>query len=34
MPDVAVRHGDWKLLVHDDGRPDELYDLAGDPVES
>lgn len=28
----AARRGDWKLVRHD-GKPTELYDLAGDPGE-
>lgn len=34
MPDAAIRRGDWKLLVHDSGAPDELYNLAADPAET
>jgi uncharacterized sulfatase len=34
MPDVAVRRADWKLLLYDDGRPPELYDLAADSREA
>jgi arylsulfatase A-like enzyme len=33
-PNVAVRDGDWKLLVHDDGHGAELYDLAADRNET
>jgi arylsulfatase A-like enzyme len=33
-PNVAVRDGDWKLLVNADGTGTELYDLAADPNES
>jgi arylsulfatase A-like enzyme len=33
-PNVAVRDGDWKLLVHADGKGAELYDLAADPNET
>jgi arylsulfatase A-like enzyme len=33
-PNVAVRDGDWKLLVNADGSGAELYDLAGDRHES
>jgi arylsulfatase A-like enzyme len=29
-PNVAVRDGDWKLLVNADGTGAELYDLAAD----
>jgi arylsulfatase A-like enzyme len=32
-PNVAVRDGDWKLLVNADGTTAELYDLATDPKE-
>jgi hypothetical protein len=31
---VAVRDGDWKLLVNADGTGAELYDLAADPNET
>jgi arylsulfatase A-like enzyme len=33
-PNVAVRDGNWKLLVNRDGGDAELYDLAQDPTES
>jgi arylsulfatase A-like enzyme len=33
-PNVAARDGDWKLLVHADGRGAELYNVAADPGES
>ncbi len=33
-PNVAVRDGDWKLLVNADGTGAELYDLASDPKEA
>lgn len=33
-PNVAVRDGQWKLLVNADGAGAELYDLAGDPNET
>ena len=33
-PNVAVRQGDWKLLVNADGTHPELYDLASDPRET
>ena len=33
-PNVAVRDGDWKLLVNADGSRAELYDLAADPKEA
>ena len=31
-PNVAVRDGDWKLLVNADGTGAELYDLSADPA--
>ena len=33
-PNVAVREGDWKLLVNADGSNAELYNLAVDPKET
>jgi arylsulfatase A-like enzyme len=33
-PAVAVRDGNWKLLVNADGSGAELYDLAADPNEA
>lgn len=33
-PNVAVREGDWKLLVNADGTGAELYDLAADANET
>lgn len=33
-PDLAIREGDWKLLVLRDGSNPELYNLADDPHES
>ncbi len=33
-PNLAVLDGDWKLLVNDDGRGAELYNLADDPKEA
>ena len=33
-PNVAVRDGDWKLLVNADGSSTELYDLSKDRTES
>ncbi|HTK75633.1 MAG TPA: sulfatase-like hydrolase/transferase [Gemmataceae bacterium] len=33
-PNVAVRDGDWKLLVNADGTGAELYNLAADPRET
>jgi arylsulfatase A-like enzyme len=33
-PNVAVREGNWKLLVQADGSGAELYDIIADPNES
>ncbi len=33
-PNVAVREGDWKLLINADGSGTELYDLSTDQNES
>ena len=33
-PNVAIRHGDWKLLVNAGGNGTELYNLAADPNET
>lgn len=33
-PNVAVRDGQWKLLIHADGAGAELYDLAADRAEA
>jgi arylsulfatase A-like enzyme len=33
-PNVAVREGDWKLLVNADGSGAQLYDLASDAKET
>src|SRR5262249_27515270 len=33
-PNVAIRVGRWKLLVHADGSREELYDLANDARET
>jgi arylsulfatase A-like enzyme len=33
-PNVAVRDGNWKLLVNSTGGKAELYDLASDPKET
>ena len=30
----AVRMGDWKLLVNQDGKETQLFDLATDPYET
>ena len=32
-PGAAIREGDWKLIVHFEARPAELYNLADDPGE-
>ena len=34
LPDLAVRHGQWKLLCDYDGRRPQLYDVITDPGES
>jgi len=34
LPDLAVRHGKWKLLCDYDGSLPQLYDLSVDPGES
>ncbi len=33
-PNVAMREGDWKLLIHADGTGTELYNLAADRHEA
>jgi arylsulfatase A-like enzyme len=33
-PNLAIRDGNWKLLVNADGENAELYDLATDPDEA
>jgi arylsulfatase A-like enzyme len=33
-PSLAIRDGDWKLLVNADGENAELYNLATDPSEA
>jgi len=33
-PNVAIRRGDYKLLVNDDGTSTELYNLLADPRET
>ena len=33
FPDLAVRDGDWKLLIDEDGGRPQLYDLANDVGE-
>jgi len=34
FPDLAVREGDWKLLVNEDGSKPQLYDLSNDIAEA
>jgi arylsulfatase A-like enzyme len=34
FPDLAVRDGDWKLLLESDGSNPQLYDLSRDPGET
>jgi uncharacterized sulfatase len=34
LPDLAVRDGQWKLLVKRDGSNVELFDIIADPTES
>lgn len=34
LPDLAIRDGDWKLLVDRDGSAAELFDVVKDPDES
>lgn len=34
LPDLAVRHGQWKLLCDYDGSRPQLYDLSKDPRET
>jgi hypothetical protein len=33
-PNLAVREGDWKLLVNADGSGAELFNVRGDPLET
>lgn len=33
-PGAAIREGDWKLIVHFEARPAELYNLRDDPGET
>lgn len=33
-PGAAIREGDWKLMVHFEQRPPELYNLVEDPGEA
>jgi uncharacterized sulfatase len=34
LPDFAVRDGNWKLLLDEDGSAPQLFDLAADPGET
>ncbi len=34
FPDLAVREGDWKLLINEDGGKPQLYDLSKDSGEA
>jgi uncharacterized sulfatase len=34
LPDLAIREGQWKLLVEFDGSDPQLFDVKTDPVES
>jgi uncharacterized sulfatase len=34
FPDLAIRDGNWKLLIHRDGSRPELFDLGVDPKET
>jgi uncharacterized sulfatase len=34
FPDLAIRDGDWKLLLMEDGSRPELYNVVGDPGET
>ena len=34
LPDLAIREGDWKLLVERDGSAAELFNLVQDPNEA
>ncbi len=34
MPDLAIRDGQWKLLMEFDGANAQLYDVAADPYEN
>ncbi len=33
-PDLAIREGEWKLLIHEDGSRPQLYNLMRDRSES
>jgi uncharacterized sulfatase len=34
FPDLAIRRGQWKLLIEENGTDEQLYDLDADPAES
>jgi arylsulfatase A-like enzyme len=34
LPDLAIREGQWKLLVEFDGGNPQLFDVKADPIES
>lgn len=34
LPDLAIRDGDWKLLLREDGSQPQLYRLPGDAAEA
>jgi uncharacterized sulfatase len=34
LPDLAVRDGQWKLLVHRDGSDVQLFHITDDPTEA
>ena len=34
FPDLAIREGDWKLLIDEDGSKPQLYDLSKDVAET
>ena len=34
FPDLAIRRGQWKLLIEENGTDEQLYDLDADPTES
>ena len=31
--EFVIRHGDWKMFIDREGKPQALYDLAADPLE-
>jgi uncharacterized sulfatase len=33
-PDLAIREGNWKLLIHRDGSRAQLFDIVADPIET